>query len=175
MESGIGSQELEPGTQRVEPGTANLEPGTRHVARGTRNFEPELPEPGTRNFEPELPEPGTRNPEPGTAVCSSTSQNLVNPRVARQGVAQALDQRRAVSVQEVDEPDLALLWLSAGERLSLRVMELAPQRVVLALGGLNDLRLQFPEIVLHPRERGACGALERRIERAHRPDERLHL
>src|SRR5688572_29856501 len=68
---------------------------------------------------------------------------------------QAIDQCRTVLVQKVHEPDGALLRLAAWKGLRSRVLELAPQRLVLAFGGLDDLPMELLQIILHSRQRGA--------------------
>ena len=47
----------------------------------------------------------------------------MRPHLDRELVAEPIDQRRSVLVQKVDEPDLALLRMSAREGLRLRVLE----------------------------------------------------
>src|SRR5688500_16484414 len=73
--------------------------------------------------------------------------------VERQLVAQPIDERRPVLVQEVYEADGSFLRVAAGERLRLGMSELPPQRFILTLRGLNDLGVQLLEVVLHPAER----------------------
>ena len=65
---------------------------------------------------------------------------------------------------EIDA-DGAFLRVAARKRLRLGVLELPPQRVVLPLGGLQDLGLQLLDVVLHAAERRPVGAFERGVDR----------
>ena len=87
--------------------------------------------------------------------------------VERQLLAQPIDQRRAVLVEELDEADVAFLRVAAGERLRLGVLELAPQRFVPALGRLDDLAVQLLESSCMRAERRSRRAFERRIDLRH--------
>ena len=95
----------------------------------------------------------------------SRRDHRVDAEVERQLLGQPVDERRAVLVQEVDHADLALLRVPARKRLRLRVLELPPQRLVLALGRLDDLGCSFLRSSCIRPERRARGALERRVDR----------
>src|SRR6186713_1413551 len=99
---------------------------------------------------PERGGPGGRPGAWGDMVVPLRREHPVGARVDRRLLTQPLDQRRAVLVEEVDEPEDALLLRPAGEGLRLCVLELPSQRVVLALGRLDDLGVQLLEVVLHP-------------------------
>src|SRR5262245_40539100 len=103
---------------------------------------------------------------PGTVVlccsrcfyCSRLDPNHpVHAEVEGQVVEETVHEQGTVDVEEIDEPDLTLLRVPGGERLCLGVPELAPQRVVLPLGGLDDLVVQLLQVLLHPAQRGARG------------------
>src|SRR6185503_11116918 len=99
----------------------------------------------------------------------------VTTEVERQLFVQTIDERRAVLVEERDEPDGPLLGVAAREGERAGVDELAAQRFVAALGGLNHLAVERLQITLHPLERRAGGAFERRIQCRQRLDEPRHL
>src|SRR5262249_23491552 len=92
----------------------------------------------------------------------------VPPHVEGELLVEPIDERRAVLIEERDEPDRPFLRVAAGERQHPRVHELTAQRLVAPLGRLNHLAVQRLQIVLHASERRSRRALERRIERRHR-------
>ena len=96
------------------------------------------------------------------------------PEVGRQVGQQAIDDGRAVSVEEVDEPECSLLRVSERKNLRLGARELTPQRLVPLLGRLNHLVAQPAQILFHSRQRRLCRAGERRIDSRHRFDHLLH-
>ena len=61
-----------------------------------------------------------------TICCFLDGDNPVPSQIERQLFVQALDERRAVLIQERDEPDRALLRMAARERERLRVHERLP-------------------------------------------------
>src|SRR5687768_12824441 len=96
------------------------------------------------------------------------------PLIEWQFVTQSIDQSGTVLIQEVNKPDLPLLWLSARERLRLRMPELTAQRLVFPLRRLNDLALKFLEVVLHAAEGRSRRGLERRVHLRYRHGQRVH-
>src|SRR4051812_24872994 len=110
------------------------------------------------------PASGSAQPTCACVRAEATSSNVQQPvraHVERQLLEQAIDQAGTVLVQKGDEADGALLRLASGKRLGLRVLELAAQRLVLALGGLDDLAVQLLQVVLH----AADGRTRHRFER----------
>src|SRR6185436_4235020 len=104
---------------------------------------------------------------PGTAVflgCRLDPDYPVHAEIEGQVVEETVHEWGTVDVEEIDEPDLTLLRVPGGEGLRLGVPELAPQRVVLPLGGLDDLVVQLLQVLLHAPKRGARGPFERRID-----------
>src|SRR6476659_6539772 len=91
--------------------------------------------------------------------------NPVPPEVERELLAETVDERRSVLVQERDETNCTLLSVSAGKGECACVHELAPKCLVAPLGGRDHLAVQRLEVVLHSGLRRPCGAFERRIER----------
>src|SRR4029450_2494190 len=85
-----------------------------------------------------------------------------------------IDKRWAVFIEKRDEADASLLRLSSGERLSLRMVKLTSKRLVLALGGLDDLGVELFEGVLQAAGCRARRALERRIDLGDTRGELLH-
>ncbi len=65
--------------------------------------------------------------------------------------------------------------MPVGEGERARALELAAQRVVAPLRGLNRFALQVLEVVLHPAQRVFRRAFERGIERGQRRDDPAHL
>src|SRR5262249_9794943 len=106
--------------------------------------------PSSQSFEPESPR-------------GSDGDNPVMPEVERQFLVQTIDQRRPVLVQERDEAYRPLLSVPAREGERPRVDELPAEGFVAALRRLNHLAVQRLEIALHPLERRARGAFQRRI------------
>src|SRR5262245_19266144 len=92
----------------------------------------------------------------------------------RQLLEQAVDQRRAVTVQEENHAKRPFLRMTVRKRLSLGPCELPPQRLVSLLGGMNHLRFQAAKLVLHLAENRIRGSGKRRVERGHRLDDALH-
>src|SRR5206468_9859812 len=86
-------------------------------------------------------------------------------------LVQPFYERGPVLIEEGYEADRALLRVATGEGQRAGANELAPQRLVAALGRLDDLAVQRLEIVLHAGERRSRGAFERRIEGGDRFDE----
>jgi hypothetical protein len=79
--------------------------------------------------------------------------NPVTPEIERELLVQTIDERRAVLIQERDEPDGSLLCVAAGEGEGSCVNELPPQRFIAPLCGLNHLTVQRLQVALHPLER----------------------
>src|SRR5262245_53621787 len=75
--------------------------------------------------------------------------NPVRPHVERQFLPEPFDERLSVLVQEPHERDRPLLRVPVGESQRARALELATQRVVLFLRGLNRLALKVLEVLLH--------------------------
>ena len=94
-------------------------------------------------------------------------EHPVRAEVERQLVVKAVHERRAVSIQEIDEADASLLGMALGKRLGTGARELAPQRFVTALLGADDLLVQRVEVVLHPPERVPRGVRQRRVDGRH--------
>src|ERR1051325_3357391 len=95
------------------------------------------------------PLPGALGPLP----CALDCDNPVRPHVQRQLLLEPFDERLSVLVQEPDERDRPLLRVAVGERQRAGALELAPQRLVLLLGGLNRLALKRFEIFLNLAQR----------------------
>src|SRR6266545_7574675 len=95
-------------------------------------------------------------------------------RLLRQLLFEDFNQRGAVAVQQVDEADRALLRMPVREGLRARADELAPQRVILALRGLDDLAVQRLQFVRHLADGGFHRAFQYRIDAGHHRGERAH-
>src|SRR5438876_4706726 len=87
----------------------------------------------------------------------------VPAEIERQLLLEAIDESRAVLIEERDEADGAFLRVPAGEGKRSSVDELPAQRFVAPLGGLNHFAMKRLEIVLHSAEGRPRGALEGRI------------
>ena len=94
--------------------------------------------------------------------------------VKRQPFEQPVGQGWTVAIQEEDNSQATFLRMAMGEGLCLRARELAAQRLVPFLGGMNHLRLQTAKLVFHLAENRLRRAAERWIEGGHRVDDALH-
>ena len=78
------------------------------------------------------------------ALGVSRRDHPVNAHIRWQLFDEPIDQPRAVLVEELNESDHPLLRMTIGKRLRLDMVKLAPKRVVLTLGGLDDFSSNHP-------------------------------
>src|SRR5262249_34926360 len=104
---------------------------------------------------------------PTNRASFSDGDDPMGARVEGKIAAQSIDECRTVLVEEVYETDDTFLGLAAWKRLTPGMTKLPAQRLVFALGCLDDLAVELFEVVLHPSQRGSRRSFECGIDHLH--------